>query len=159
MDYKYFCFPLVLHYNCANICFGWPNILNSNLIKNNWITCLPPFGQLDVGVLGEVWDAVRNDEASLVEGGEGESSGGRWDCWFGFTEEALTDRFIDAEAVHRPASERVFPQSQVGHQALCRGEQKLLQKNITLISYFAQNVKCQRKMSNSNLKYNLVAVK
>ena len=37
------------------------------------VTCLPPFGQLDVGVLGEVGDAVRNNEASLVEGWRGES--------------------------------------------------------------------------------------
>lgn len=80
-----------------------------------WATHLPPFGQLDVGVLGEGWDAARNDEASLVEGWKGESSRLRWVCWFRFTEKALTDRLIDSEAVHGPAGEHIFPQSQVGH--------------------------------------------
>lgn len=84
-----------------------------------WVTCLPPFGQFDVGVLGEIWDAVRNDEASLVEGWKGESSRLRCVCWFCFTHKALTDCFIDTEAVHGPATERVRPQSQVGHQTLC----------------------------------------
>lgn len=87
-----------------------------------WVTCLPPFGQFDVGVLREVWDAVRNDEASLVEGRRRESSRLRWVCWFCFPEKALTDSFIDTEAVHGPAEERICPQGQVRHQALCNND-------------------------------------
>lgn len=83
------------------------------------MTYLIPFGKLDVGVLREIWDAVRNDEASLVEGWQGESRRRWWVCWFRFTETTLTDCIIDAEAVHGPASERILPQSHVGHQALC----------------------------------------
>lgn len=87
-----------------------------------WVTCLPPFGQFDVGVLGEVWDVVRNDEASLVEGWKGKSSRLPLVCWFRFTEKALTDRFINTETVHCPAQEGICSQSHVGHQALCSKE-------------------------------------
>lgn len=94
-------------------------IVNKILIECPvWVTCLPPFRQFDVGVLREVWNAVRNDEASLEEGRRGESRRLWWVCLFRFPEKALTDRLIDTEAVHGPAKERIFPQGQVGHQAL-----------------------------------------
>lgn len=86
------------------------------------MTYLSPFGQFDIGVLGQVRNAVGNDEASPVEGRRKESSRLRWICWTGlcFPEEALTDRFINTETVHGPAVEHVLSQSQVGHQALCK---------------------------------------
>lgn len=86
------------------------------------MTCLPPFGQFDVGVLRKVWNAVRNDEAAPVEGWKWESSRLRWVCWSGlcFPEEALADRFIYTETVHGPSLERILPQIQVRHQALCK---------------------------------------
>lgn len=89
-----------------------------------WVTCLPPFGQFDVGVLGEIRDAVGNDEASLVEGRKGESSRLRGVCWFRFTQKILSHCLIDTETVHGPATERVCPQSQIGHQALCTKDAK-----------------------------------
>lgn len=70
-------------------------------------TCLPPFGQLDVGVLREVWDAIRDDEAAAVEGWRKEINRLRRLCWCGisFSKEALTDCFINTETVHGPVSE------------------------------------------------------
>lgn len=102
-----------------------------------WMTCLSPFGQFEVGVLGQVWDTVRNDETSLVEGWKGKSSRLRWVCWFGFTEKAATDCFIDTETVHGPAKERICPQGQVGHQALCSKDprQEEQRGSIMLVSH------------------------
>lgn len=85
-----------------------------------WGTYLPPFGQSDVGVLGQIWDAIGNDKASCVEGWKGES--GRPICWSHFTQKALTDGLIDTETVHGPVLQCACPQSQVGHQALCTRE-------------------------------------
>lgn len=96
------------------------------------MTCLPPSGQTEEGVLREVWDAVRDDEASLVEGRRGGSGRPRCVRWFRFAQKALTDRLVDTEAVHGPVPERGRPQSQVGHQALRSGEtgQELTRKPI-----------------------------
>lgn len=86
------------------------------------MTCLPPFGKCDVGVLWEVWNAIRNNEAPLVEGWKGESWGLRRFCSLAVLQEAITDCLIDIEAVYSPALQPVSTQSQVGHQALCNEE-------------------------------------
>ena len=72
-----------------------------------WVTCLPPVGEFDVGVFREVWDAIRDLEASSIEGWRGQSSRLRWICLCGwcFSKEPLADCLINAEAVHGPATE------------------------------------------------------
>lgn len=83
-----------------------------------WMTCLPPLGQFDVGVLGQIWDAVRNDEASLVEGWKRKIRWLRFACWLCFTKNTLTDCTVNTETIHGPVLKCDRPQSQVGHKTL-----------------------------------------
>lgn len=92
------------------------------------VTCLSPVGQLDVGILREVWDSVRDYKAALIESGKRKSSRRRWVCpsLCSVSQQTLADSFIDTEAVHRPARQRDSPESQIGHQTL---ERKTKQNN------------------------------
>lgn len=95
------------------------------------MTCLSPLGQFDVGVLGQIWDAVRNDEVSLVERWERKI---RWLRCFSrlcLTQKALTEHLINTETVHGPVLKYAIPQSQVGHETLdSKGKRQAEQSRI-----------------------------